>query len=69
MFKLSFVYAHWAEEGIVLFLFVLISQLPVFIAGAMCGLLNVTVAALCISSAAVTRALSSIVAGSVVCVK
>ena len=31
----------------------------------MCALLNVTVAALCISSAAVTRALSADVAGSV----
>jgi hypothetical protein len=50
MFKLSFVYADWAEEGILLiFLFVLISQCPVFIAPAMCELLNVTVAALCIS--------------------
>jgi hypothetical protein len=67
MFKLSFVYAHWAEEGIVLFLFVLISQLPVFIAGAMCGLLNVTVAALCDSVAAVARAMGSVVAGRAVC--
>ena len=48
--KLSFVYADWAEERILLpFLFVLISRHPVFFARAMCELLNVTVAALCIS--------------------
>ena len=35
MFKLSFVYADWAEEGILLFfLFVLISRRTVFIARA-----------------------------------
>ena len=69
LFKLSFVYADWSEEGILLlFLFVLISRRPVFIAGAMCELLNVTVAALCIYQlAAVTRAMSSsVVAGSAV---
>ena len=70
IFKLSFVYADWAEEGILLlFLIVLISQRPVFIARAMCELLNVTLAALIISSAAVTQAMSIVVAGSVVCVK
>ena len=43
--------ADWAEEGILLlFLFVFISRSLVFIARAMCALLNVTVAALCISS-------------------
>ena len=68
MFKLSFVYANWAEEGILLlFLFVLISQHSVFIARSMFELLNVT--ARMYPSAAVTRAMSSVVSGSVVCVK
>ena len=52
VFKLSFLCkADWAEEGIfLLFLFVFVSRRLVFIARAKCWLLNVTVAALCISS-------------------
>ena len=55
-----------AEEGIILlFLFVLISRRPVLIARALCGLLNVTVEALCTSySSSDQEAVSSDVAGS-----
>ena len=55
-----------AEEGIFpLFLFVLISRRPVLIARALCGLLNVTVEALCSSySSSDQGAVNSDVAGS-----
>jgi hypothetical protein len=68
VFKLSFCVSRLGREGILLpFLFVLIIRHPVFIARAMCGLLNVNVAALYSCSAAVTGAVSSVVAGSAVC--
>ena len=49
MFKLS-MYKQTGQGKVFSFLFVLISRLRVFIARSMCELLNVNVAALCISS-------------------
>ena len=71
MFKLSFLSNRtWRRREVLSFSFFLFwfSRSLMFIARATCGLLNVTVAALCISSAAVTLAMSNVVGGRAVCV-